>query len=171
MKNIKIKSTLLVLTICGTFLFSCTSKEKTETKSDEPVITEKQETPKSDTVRITLNADDKMKYDKSEIRVSEGQTVVLTLHHTGVMPVETMGHNFVLLTQGTKIPDFANEAIKAKDNHYIPTDGSQIIAHTEQIGGGGTTSITFKAPAKGEYDFLCTFPGHWATMKGKFIVE
>ncbi|MEM6771051.1 MAG: plastocyanin/azurin family copper-binding protein, partial [Bacteroidota bacterium] len=27
------------------------------------------------------------------------------------------------------------------------------------------------APAAGEYDFICTFPGHYGVMKGKFIVE
>ncbi len=172
MKNIQFKSILLLLAVSGTFLFSCTSKKEKEpeTKTPETVV-ETTPTPKTDTVKITLNADDKMKYDLSEIKVAEGQTVVLTLHHTGTMPVATMGHNFVLLAKGTVIADFANEAIKAVDTKYIPSDMSKIIAHTDLIGGGETATVTFKAPAKGEYDFLCTFPGHWATMKGKFIVE
>ena len=39
------------------------------------------------------------------------------------------------------------------------------------IGGGEETTVTFDAPAKGTYDFICSFPGHYALMKGKFIVE
>ena len=29
----------------------------------------------------------------------------------------------------------------------------------------------FLPPKKGVYDFICSFPGHYAMMKGKFIVE
>jgi azurin len=39
------------------------------------------------------------------------------------------------------------------------------------IGGGEQTTITFDAPEKGVYDFICSFPGHVALMQGKFIVE
>ncbi|MBT8261281.1 MAG: azurin, partial [Bacteroidia bacterium] len=38
-------------------------------------------------------------------------------------------------------------------------------------GGGQSTSVTFMAPEVGTYDFICSFPGHSALMKGKFIVE
>ena len=112
-----------------------------------------------------------MQYDLSEIDVYEGQTVILTLHHKGTMPKAAMGHNFVLLTQGTEISKFANDAVKASDNDYIPTDKTNIIANTELIGGGETTEVTFKSPEKGTYDFLCSFPGHYSIMKGKFNVK
>ena len=39
------------------------------------------------------------------------------------------------------------------------------------LGGGEETTIEFEAPAKGEYTFICSFPGHYALMNGKFIVE
>ena len=39
------------------------------------------------------------------------------------------------------------------------------------IGGGETDVIEFPAPEKGTYEFLCSFPGHYGMMKGKFIVE
>jgi azurin len=31
--------------------------------------------------------------------------------------------------------------------------------------------IEFIAPEKGTYDYICSFPGHFAMMKGKLIVE
>ena len=118
---------------------------------------------------IVLSANDKMRFDKEVLRVKAGEKVKLVLKHTGTMPETAMGHNFVLLTKGTEIPQFAQAAMKARENEYIPENG--VIAHTELIGGGETTSVTFTAPEKGTYDFICSFPGHYALMKGKFIVE
>ena len=82
-----------------------------------------------------------------------------------------MGHNFVLLKQGVDLAAFGIKSASAKDTDYIPSDEEDnIIAHTRLIGGGETTSIEFDAPEPGEYEFLCSFPGHYAIMKGKFIV-
>ena len=151
--------------------FSCEGKEEENSKGVLPSINNMEELSKLDTIKITLNSNDKMQFDMAEINVFEDQTVILTLHHTGTMPLKAMGHNFVLLNKGTAISNFAKEALKAKDNQYIPTDGKNVIAYTDLIGGGESTSVTFKAPEKGIYDFLCSFPGHYAIMKGKFNVN
>ncbi len=120
---------------------------------------------------ITINGDDDMKFDKTELKAKEGQTVKLMLKHVGKAPVGAMGHNVVILAQGTDFNAFANAAIDAKDNDYIPKRmENAVIAKTNIIGGGQITEITFIAPAKGSYDFLCSFPGHCIYMKGKFIV-
>lgn len=89
------------------------------------------------------------------------------------MPVSAMGHNFVLLKQGVDLRAFGNASAQSKAPDYdIPTELlSNIIAHTKMIGGGESVSIKFVAPAKGTYQFLCTFPGHYGMMKGLFIVE
>ena len=47
----------------------------------------------------------------------------------------------------------------------------EIISFTKVIAGGESTTITFEAPPKGIYNFLCSVPGHFGLMKGKFIVE
>ncbi|MDA3613967.1 plastocyanin/azurin family copper-binding protein [Polluticaenibacter yanchengensis] len=121
---------------------------------------------------VVLNGDDNMTFDLKEIRVKEGQVVKLTLNHTGKAPLMAMGHNFVLLAQGTSFSEFSMAAMSAKDNDYIPKDmAASVIAYTKTIGGGESDSIEFPAPPKGEYDFLCSFPGHSGMMKGKFIVE
>src|SRR5690606_10629260 len=121
----------------------------------------------SATVRtIILNSDDQMKFDKTEIRVKAGEKIKLTLNHTGKLPKNAMGHNFVLLEKGTDVAKFATAAMNDKDTEYIPAKG--VLAHTKLIGGGESTSIEFTVPAKGSYDFICSFPGHYAMMKGKF---
>ncbi|HRO72640.1 MAG TPA: azurin, partial [Saprospiraceae bacterium] len=119
-----------------------------------------------------ISGDDQMKYDKTELKVKAGQKVKLTLTHIGKMPKDAMGHNWVLLNQGVDLAAFAAEAIKAKDNDYIPAGKEgDIVAHTKTIGGGESTSVEFDAPAAGTYEFLCSFPGHSGMMKGHFIVE
>ena len=118
---------------------------------------------------IILSSNDQMKFDKSEIRVKAGEKIKLTLKHTGKFPKNAMGHNFVLLAKGTDVAKFATAAMNAKATDYIPAKGA--LAHTKMIGGGESTTIEFTVPAKGTYDFICSFPGHYAVMKGKFIVE
>jgi len=172
----KMKSVVALLAISSTLLISCDKTEKREVVTDAPVETVTDapvvnDVAKQDTIKITLNGNDKMQYDLSEIDVYEGQTVVLTLNHTGTMPAAAMGHNFVLLKQGTDLEKFEAEAAKAQKDGYIPTDTSEIIAHTKLIGGGESDTITFKAPEKGTYDYMCSFPGHYSVMKGKFNVK
>lgn len=142
-----------------------------EEKSTSEVQTEQAAEEVPAVVEVVIEADDQMKYNLDRIDVKAGQRVKLTLKHVGQMPVESMGHNWVLLKQGTDVNDFATSAINFKDNGYIdPSKEDQVIAHTKMIGGGEETTIEFEAPAKGIYDFICTFPGHYGMMKGKFVV-
>lgn len=120
---------------------------------------------------IVLESSDEMKFNKKKIVTKEGNQVKLTLKHVGKMGIEVMGHNFVLLKQGTNIMEFGSKAADAAETNYIPEGSEEVIVYTEMIGGGESTTITFDAPAKGEYDFICSFPGHVALMKGKFVVE
>ncbi|MEM9157646.1 MAG: azurin [Verrucomicrobiota bacterium] len=124
----------------------------------------------ADAVNIELGSNDMMQFDKTELRAPAGSNVTLTLKHTGKLPKMSMGHNFVLLKQGTDLAAFGAKSAAAAANEYIP-EGDEIIAHTKLIGGGESASVTFKAPAAGTYDFICSFPGHYAIMKGKLIVE
>lgn len=160
-----------ILIAFSLFVFSCGSNEIKDLEEISFSSAELDSLSALDTIYLILSSDDKMQFDQSELIVFEGQTVFLTLIHMGTMPVTAMGHNFVLLMQGTSLSHFAKKALKAEKNDYIPMDNKDIIAFTDMIGGGESTSISFKAPKKGVYDFLCTFPGHYEMMKGKFIVK
>ncbi|MBT8309828.1 MAG: azurin [Bacteroidia bacterium] len=154
-------------------MISCGGDKKKEEKEKVKIGTKKQSTSTSSDkeIDVKITGNDQMQFNVKVIRVKEGQEVTVTLQHVGKMAVNIMGHNFVLLKQGTDINTFGSEASAAKEADYIPNDGKDVIAHTKMIGGGDTTSVTFMAPAKGEYDFICSFPGHYALMQGKFIVE
>ena len=128
------------------------------------------EVPKS--VELVIEGSDQMKFNLASLEVKAGQEVTLTLKHVGELPIESMGHNWVLLKKGVDKADFASAAINAKENGYIPQDRlDDVVAYTETIGGGAETTITFTAPAKGTYDYICTFPGHYGLMKGLFKVK
>lgn len=164
----------VAVAISGALFTSCSDKKDTAVTTETTAAPEaavEDEAAKQDTIKITLNANDKMQFDQTELNVYAGQTVELTLNHTGTMPKEAMGHNFTLLANGTDMAKFGEEAAKNKENDYLPTDMSSVLAHTDLIGGGESTTITFAAPEKGTYDFLCSFPGHYSIMKGKFNVK
>ena len=121
-------------------------------------------------IKIILNSDDLMRFDKNMLLVQSGQKITLTLNHTGKMDKLIMGHNFVLLKKDVDVMAFAEKAVLAKKNEYIP-EGDEVIVYTKLLGGGESDTITFDAPEKGYYTFLCTFPGHWGLMKGKLVVK
>ena len=167
---------LLVLLSAALF-FNCGGKE--EKKKDgftyEKSSTQKEaetKTADDNVANIVLTANDMMQYNTKEIKVKAGQKVRLTLKHIGKLDVNVMGHNFVLLKQGVDLVAFATKASTQKDNKYIPKEAEgNIIAHTDMIGGGQTATIEFDAPEAGTYEYLCSFPAHYAMMRGKFIVE
>jgi azurin len=148
-----------------------------EKKADTTVVEEKKaETPATapagDAVALEITANDIMQYDKKELKAKAGQKVTLTLHHSGKLAKEAMGHNIVILKSGTDIAAFAAKAIDAKAHDYFPeSEAGKVIAHTKLIGGGESVTIEFTAPAAGKYPYICSFPGHYGFMKGEFIVE
>ena len=121
--------------------------------------------------KIVITSDDYMKFNTSKITVKSGKLVKLTLKHIGRLDVQVMGHNFVLLKDKVDIVEFANKAAMASKNQYIPVESNEVIVYTDMIGGGQETTIEFLPPEVGVYNFICSFPGHYAMMKGKFIVE
>ena len=143
-----------VLVACG----GSSKGEENYTKPDQDGI-----------VRLVVNANDQMRYDRRQLRVKAGSRIELTLNHTGSLDKQAMGHNLVILKPGTDLYDFIDRANTSVKNDFIP-EGNDIVVHTELIGGGESTTIAFDAPAPGAYDFICTFPGHGGIMKGTFTV-
>ena len=168
MKALKI----IVLAVFSISLIACGGKEEKkkevfsyENKSD---VSEKAEIDLND---VVITGNDAMQFNKKEINVKAGKKVKLTLKNIGKMDKNVMGHNFVLLKQGVNLIAFGNKAASARANDYIPEGTNDVIVHTKMLGGGETAVIEFDAPKVGTYEFLCSFPGHFALMKGKFIVE
>ena len=166
----------IILAFVAALAISCGDNKKEE-KTEVKIGTKVEEVTPAETTddkvaEITITGNDQMKYDKNEIRVKAGQKVKLTLKHVGKMEKTVMGHNWALVTQDADMATVGQASAVAADTDYIPADmKDKFIAHTKMLGGGESDTIEFDAPAPGTYIFMCTFPGHYALMQGKFIVE
>ncbi|KAB7770723.1 azurin [Xanthomonas maliensis] len=122
------------------------------------------------TCAVAIAGNDQMKFDQGAIAIAPDCTeVTVTLTHTGKLAATVMGHNWVL----TKTADFqpvANAGMRSSiADSYLPKGDPRVIAATKVIGGGQTATVTFSTSklSKGDaYTFFCSFPGHWAMMKG-----
>ena len=120
---------------------------------------------------IKLEAALGLQFLQRQLIVKAGERVSLTLKNPDVVP-----HNFVLIKPGQlqAIGDRANRLItdpQGLARHYVP-DSPDVIAYTDMTNPGETSTIYFEAPKdKGDYPYLCTFPGHWMVMNGVMKVE
>ncbi|ADG18168.1 azurin [Paraburkholderia atlantica] len=116
-----------------------------------------------------VKANDAMQFDVKEITVDKTcKRFTIKLEHTGKLPKTAMGHNWVLTSDADfqRVATGGVSAGAARD--YVPDDAA-VIAHSKVLGGGesATVSIDVARLAAGKvYTFFCSFPGHWAMMKG-----
>ena len=126
----------------------------------------------ADPCQLEISANDQMQYDKQTLTVPAScKEVTLTLHHTGKLPREAMGHNWVLVNAADFNAVASTGMSAGLGNDYVAPGDKQVLAHTKTIGGGQTTSVTFPTSILkpgGDYRYLCTFPGHNALMRGTF---
>lgn len=124
---------------------------------------------------IEIEGMDTLRFDKASITVKAGESVTIKLVNNTKFPPMAMSHNWVLLAAGADAKKFDEAAAKAGSSaDYIPAGmDKQILAHTGLVAGGESKTVTFTAPKKpGDYEYICTFPGHFpAGMKGTLIVK
>jgi len=123
--------------------------------------------------KLEISGNDLMQFDKKELKAGADCTSIeVTLHHSGKLPAASMGHNWVL-TNTADVNGVSNDGLGAGlAANYVKAGDKRVIAHTKVVGVGQSDTITFPASALkkgGDYTFICTFPGHSALMKGKFV--
>lgn len=127
-----------------------------------------------DECSLTIEANDQLQFSKQEMSVPAScESVSVTLEHVGNMAKNVMGHNWVL-TASDDFKAVAEAGAKASlKNDYVPQDDERVIANTEVIGGGESTTVEFSTEglAGKELTFFCSFPGHATIMNGTFRVE
>jgi putative heme-binding domain-containing protein len=114
---------------------------------------------------------EQMRYDRTRFIVTPGLKVRLVFSNP-----DAMDHNLIMVQ-----PDSATRVALAAakmeedgtgtDKQWIPDAGgilfaSKLLAHNE------SQIIEFTAPSEpGNYEYICTFPGHWQLMRGVMVVE
>ncbi len=113
---------------------------------------------------VILTVPEEMRYDIKSFSVKAGSDVKLWFANPDFMP-----HNLVI-TMPNSVEEIgpAAEALGASGFAlgFIP-ESDKILAHSKLLNYQESELIEFAAPTEpGEYEFVCTFPGHWSLMRG-----
>lgn len=121
-----------------------------------------------DVTNITIDCDKfSMIYKTTVFSVKAGTKVKLTL----LNPVGSiLPHNIVIVAPGKAMDVGLASNAGLADPKFIlnPVPKSEHILHASKLVNAGQQDVLeFTAPKEaGDYPYLCTYPGHWALMKG-----
>lgn len=124
-------------------------------------------------VFVVHTVHEQLRFDTTRIEVQAGKNFEIVFENDDVMP-----HNLVIVPPG-KHMDIGNAAmtmtpdkVDKQGRAYLPADWEkQILAATKLLEPGQKETIKLKAPGTpGEYEFVCTFPGHAVIMWGVLSV-
>ena len=124
--------------------------------------------------KIDISGSDMMRFDTNEINVDKNcDNFVITLKHSGNLPINAMGHNIVILETKNlqKIISKINMS-NGIENGFIP-EMEEVLFKSKMIGGGQETTLELDLKVLnrgGDYMFICSFPGHFALMQGKLNI-
>lgn len=123
----------------------------------------------------TVDSTDQMSFNTKAIEIDKScKTFTVNLTHSGSLPKNVMGHNWVLSKEADMQPIATDGLGAGIDKDYLKEGDARIIAHTKIIGAGEKDSVTFDVSklAEGEkYGFFCSFPGHISMMKGSVTLK
>ena len=132
----------------------------------EPTTMVETVTTEGETVLTITTPGDDLKFDTDLMTVKVGTEVVLTYVNSSTV----FQHNWVLVKAGTK-DAVAADGGRVPENGYVPEGDDRVLAAIiPLVDPGEIREIRFAAPPVGQYDFVCTFPGHNATKFGMFDV-
>ena len=112
-----------------------------------------------------------LQFVQKQLLAKVGEKLTIRFKNPDVVP-----HNWLLAKPGSlqKLGEKCNLMItdpQGLAKHYVP-DSDDVIAYTDMTNPKGEFVIHLTAPKKkGEYPYLCTFPGHWMVMNGVMRVD
>lgn len=127
-----------------------------------------------DTRTITITGTDDMQWDVTRIEAEPGERIRVVVRNVSRLGNVANPHNFVVVERDTDVDRFVTLSSVARRHEYIaPQMEDRVIVATGLVGGGESAEVTFTAPEeKGDYPYVCTFPGHYAAgMRGILAVE
>ncbi len=117
------------------------------------------------TLEISVKGD-ALGFDKDRLEAAAGAEVVLCFNNVS----SVNQHNWVLVNEGTK-DEVAQRGLEAgPENGWLQPGDPDVIANVKLLDPGESGEVRFAAPSAGNYEFVCTFPGHNFTMFGDFVV-
>ena len=126
-------------------------------------------------VTIKPGAPNPMSYDISTINAKAGQKVKITFQNQSTLA--PLQHSLLVCKPGSRERMFAladsmmTDMPKWLAKGFIP-ETPDLLYHTKLLNNGESETLEFTAgPEKGDYPYLCTFPGHSRIMQGTLKVE
>ena len=107
---------------------------------------------------------DTIQFDRASLQETAIYSVTVTFTNASTINQ----HNWVLVQPGTKDAVAAAGVEAGEANSWVKPDDDRVIAHPKLLGPGESEEIKFTGQIAGIYQFVCTFPGHSATMFGEF---
>lgn len=124
---------------------------------------------------VDVDSTDQMTFNTKAIEIDKScKTFTVNLGHSGSLPKNVMGHNWVLSKTADAQPIATDGLSAGIDKDYLKEGDARVIAHTKIIGAGEKDSVTFdvsKLEAGQDYTFFCSFPGHISMMKGAVTLK
>ncbi len=120
-------------------------------------------------ITIELGTVPGLKFDTEHLQVKAGSKVKLVFRNN-----DDMLHNLLIVSPGAvdAVGQAAMEmGMEGVAKAYVP-DMNEVLFHTTLLQPESNETIYFRAPEKkGNYTFVCTFPGHYTVMQGVFKVK
>ena len=110
------------------------------------------------------------KFSQTAIAARPGQRIEINFENT-----DDMQHNIVFFQRGSMLTYEKELTAQLTDptaqaRGYVP-DSPSVVFATPMVNARGSVSVAFNAPMEpGNYPFVCSFPGHWFTMRGVLTV-
>lgn len=113
---------------------------------------------------VTVGTKPGLKFDTEKVEVKAGSRVKVVFNNN-----DDMLHNFVITKPGTANA-VGNAALRLNLSgpkmNYVPAS-ADVLYHTNILQPESAETIYFVAPTEpGDYQFVCTFPGHSSLMQG-----
>jgi glucose/arabinose dehydrogenase/azurin len=114
---------------------------------------------------------EQMRYDTPRLVVTAGRPFEIRFENVDFMP-----HNLVIVRPGTRekvglaSAKMKPDELDAEGRAFIP-ESPDILAATKLIEPRQKTALKLTAPTEeGDYEYFCTYPGHYLIMWGQLIV-
>ncbi|MFK7929953.1 MAG: plastocyanin/azurin family copper-binding protein [Myxococcota bacterium] len=177
---------ILLSALVAVAVVACGGAEKPAPKAEKPAVEEPKKAepapeakPEAKAVEVGMDDGgeypevmiesdgDQMMYKQNAITIKADTPTRIKMVNNAQSPA--MVHNVVIVKKGEG--DSVGQAavtVSAEKNH-VPVHAS-VLAATKLAKPGETSTVVVNLPA-GEYEYICTFPGHYVMMKGVLTVE
>ena len=122
-------------------------------------------------VYVIRTVREQMRYDVPRLVIEAGKPFELVLENDDFMP-----HNLVIVKPGAREAVGAAAdvmqpgALDREGRAYVPALPG-VVGATRLVESGNRATLKLTAPTQvGDYEYICTFPGHWPVMWGRLVV-